>query len=98
MIEETTVESYTPAAVILPYEVTGEYYVEELGELDADRDAGRARADDGDILSLRRLMLHDDFVEVDIRNIMLDARNLHRSTFASLNAVALALLLMVADE
>ena len=35
MIEETTVESYTPAAVILPYEVTGEYYVEELGELDA---------------------------------------------------------------
>ena len=35
MIEETTVESYTPAAVFLPYEVTGEYYVEELGELDA---------------------------------------------------------------
>lgn len=35
MIEETTVESYTPAAVILPYEVTEEYYVEELGELDA---------------------------------------------------------------
>lgn len=35
MIEETTVESYTPTAVILPYEVTGEYYVEELGELDA---------------------------------------------------------------
>lgn len=37
VIEETTVESYTPAAVILPYEVTGEYYVEELGELDASR-------------------------------------------------------------
>lgn len=35
MIEETTVDSYTPTAVILPYEVTGEYYVEELGELDA---------------------------------------------------------------
>lgn len=35
VIEETTVESYTPTAVILPYEVTGEYYVEELGELDA---------------------------------------------------------------
>ena len=35
MIEETTVESYTTTAVILPYEVTGEYYVEELGELDA---------------------------------------------------------------
>ena len=35
MIEKTTVESYTPTAVILPYEVTGEYYVEELGELDA---------------------------------------------------------------
>ncbi len=35
VIEGTTVESYTPAAVILPYEVTGEYYVEELGELDA---------------------------------------------------------------
>lgn len=29
VIEETTVDSYTPAAVILPYEVTGEYYVEE---------------------------------------------------------------------
>ena len=56
------------------------------------------RADDGDVLPLGRLVLHDDLVEVDVGDVMLDARDLHRSALASLDAVALALLLVVADE
>ena len=74
------------------------HVVAELGELDTDRDAGRPRTDDGNVLSLGRFMLHDDLVEVDVGDIVLDARDLDGSTLAALDAVALALLFVVADE
>ena len=69
-----------------------------LRELDGDGDAGRTRADDGDGLPRRRRTLQGDAVEVGIRNVVLDAGDLDGGSFAQLDAVALALLLMVADE
>ena len=49
------------------------HVVAELGKLDTDRDAGRPRTDDCDVLSLGRFVLHDDLVEVDVGNIVFNA-------------------------
>ena len=72
--------------------------VAELRELHRDRDAGRARADDRDVLPLGRLALQHGLVEVGLGDIVLDRRDLHRRAAAPLDAVALALGLVVADE
>lgn len=85
-------------AAKLAFALEDGHVVAELGELDTDRDAGRPRTDDGNVLSLGRFMLHDDLVEVDVGDIVLDARDLDGSTLAALDAVALALLFVVADE
>ena len=85
-------------AADLVHALEDRHVVALLRELDGDGDAGRTRADDGDGLPRRRRTLQGDAVEVGIRDVVLDAGNLDGGSFAQLDAVALALLLMVADE
>ena len=47
--------------------------VTALGQFNADCYPGRARTDHCDVLSLGRLMLHDDLIEIDVRDVMLNA-------------------------
>ena len=74
------------------------YIVAPLCQLDSYREAGRAGADNCHILPLRRLVLHDNLVQIRIGDVLLNAGNLHRGALDTLNAVALALGLMVAYQ
>ena len=69
-----------------------------LRELDCDHDARRPRADHGDVVSVVGFAREDELVEVGVRDVVLDARDLDRRAAPSLNAVALALRVVVADE
>ena len=69
-----------------------------LREAHGDGDARGARADDGDLLVLRWLALEHGPVEVGVGDVVLDARDLHGASLAALDAVALALRLVIADE
>ena len=85
-------------AADLVHALENRHVVALLRELDSDGDAGRSRTDDGDGLPRRRRTLQDDAVEVGVGDIVLDAGDLDGGSFAQLDAVALALLFMVADE
>ena len=69
-----------------------------LRELDRDHDARRTRADHGDIVPVVRFAREDELVEVGVRDVVFDARNLDGCAAPPLNAVALALRVVVADE
>ena len=69
-----------------------------LCELDCDNNACRSRANDGDIVSVVGFAFEDELVEVSVRDVVFDARDLNRRTAPSLDAVALALCVVIAHE
>ena len=69
-----------------------------LRELHRDDDARGTRADDGDVVTIVGLARENELIEVGVGDVVLDARDLDRRAAPSLNAVALALRVVVADE
>ena len=72
--------------------------VAAFGEFERNRDACRSRADDRHALTFIRLALDRHLVEISIGNVILDARNIDRRAAPPLNAIAFALIFMIAHE
>ena len=70
----------------------------QLGHLNGYGNAGRTGADHGNLLAARRRGLPLLAVQIRGRDIVLDAREMHRRALAALDARALALARMVADH
>ena len=70
----------------------------QLGHLNGHGNAGRTGTDHGNLLAARRRRLPLPTIQIRSRDIVLDAREVHRRTLAALDARALALTRMVADH
>ena len=70
----------------------------QLGHLNGHGNAGRTGTDHGDLLAARRRGLPLLTVQIRRRDIVLDARKMHRRALAALDARALALARMVAHH
>ena len=70
----------------------------QLGHLNGDGNAGGTGADHGDLLAARRRGLPLLTVQIRSRDVVLDAREVHRRALAALDARALALARMVAHH
>ena len=70
----------------------------QLSHLNGDGNAGRTGADHGDLLAARRRGLPLLTVQIRCRDIVLDARKMHRRALAALDTRALALARMVAHH
>lgn len=70
----------------------------QLGHLNGHGNAGRTGTDHGNLLAARRRRLPLLAIQIRCRDIVLDAREMHRRALAALDARALALARMVADH
>ena len=70
----------------------------QLGHLNGNGNAGGTGADHGDLLAARRCRLPLLAVQIRRRDIVLDARKMHRRTLATLNTRTLTLSGVVADH
>ena len=69
-----------------------------LRQLDRDRDARRTRADDRNALPFIGLAIERHLVEIRVRNVILDARDVDRRPAPTLDAIALALIFVIAHQ